>query len=102
MWRLYKVIFFHLNFQLKKKIVSNTKLRKIIVIFTIAFISRVVINNIFDTNVFTEYLSLISLSYYSCMAIFTYSGLWKLDLAMFSIKQPLLILENYIVLKINF
>ena len=43
----------------------------IIIIFTIGIISRILVNNYLDINVFTDYFSWISLGYYSCFSTFS-------------------------------
>lgn len=52
------------------KFFTRTNLSKIIVIFSVGIISRYFINEYFSVNVFTEYLSLISITYYSLFATF--------------------------------
>jgi hypothetical protein len=42
----------------------------VLVIFVVGFVSRVLINNFWDVNVFLDYLNSISLGYYGFMAIF--------------------------------
>lgn len=52
------------------KFFTRTNLSKIIVIFSVGIFSRYFINEYFSVNVFTEYLSLISITYYSIFATF--------------------------------
>lgn len=52
------------------KFFTRTNLSKIIVIFSVGILSRYFINEYFSVNVFTEYLSLISITYYSLFATF--------------------------------
>lgn len=58
-----------MKFLIKKIIFSNT-FKKILLIFIVGFISRILVNYIYDVNVFKEYTTSISLVYYSCMACF--------------------------------
>nr|QJQ35512.1 hypothetical protein [Fusarium begoniae] len=52
------------------KLFLPTNLSKIIVIFAAGLLSRYLINEYLDVNVFTEYLSLISITFYSLFATF--------------------------------
>jgi len=52
------------------KIFTKPNLNKVIIIFIVGFISRVFIVNIYNINVYFEYLSIISILYYSCMSFF--------------------------------
>lgn len=52
------------------KLLLPTNISKIIVIFTVGLLSRYLINEYLDVNVFTEYLSLISIAFYSVFATF--------------------------------
>jgi hypothetical protein len=52
------------------KIFTKANLNKIIIIFIVGFISRVFIVNIYNVNVYFEYLNIISILYYSCMSFF--------------------------------
>lgn len=51
-------------------IFNKINMTKVIIIFTIGFITRILINNIYGINVFLEYLNTISLIYYSLISIF--------------------------------
>lgn len=51
------------------RLLKPTNISKAIVIFVIGIISRYFINDYFNTNVFTEYLTFISISYYSFIAV---------------------------------
>jgi hypothetical protein len=42
----------------------------VLVIFVVGFVSRVLVNNFWDVNVFLDYLNSISLGYYGFMSIF--------------------------------
>jgi len=57
---------FGINNTIKKK---NEKVTKIVIIFTIGFILRWFINDLFHVNVFKHYTEYISIAYYSIMAI---------------------------------
>ena len=52
------------------KIFTKPNINKVIIIFIIGFISRVFIVNIYNINVYFEYLNIISILYYSCMSFF--------------------------------
>jgi hypothetical protein len=52
------------------KIFTKSNVSKVIIIFTVGFISRVFIGLYYDVNVFIEYYKTLSLVYYSIMAIF--------------------------------
>lgn len=53
------------------KFIKNINLCKVLLIFAVGFVSRCLINDVFDINVFIEYCNIVSLSYYSLMSIFT-------------------------------
>jgi hypothetical protein len=63
LYRLYKP-------DLLAKIFTRSNLSKVIILFTIGLISRILIGFYYDVNVFREYYESISLTYYSIMAIF--------------------------------
>lgn len=63
MIRLYFNLFF-------KSIFNIRTLYKILIIFTIGFISRYLVNNFFGVNVFIDFCSYISLIYYSLFSCF--------------------------------
>ena len=52
------------------KIFSRLNTIKILVIFVVGFVSRVLVNYFWDVNVFVDYLNSISLGYYGFMATF--------------------------------
>src|SRR5271155_1338403 len=52
------------------RIFTRSNLSKVIILFTIGLISRILIGFFYDVNVFREYYESISLIYYSVMAIF--------------------------------
>jgi hypothetical protein len=52
------------------KIFTKPNLNKVIIIFIVGFISIVFIVNIYNVNVYFEYLNIISIIYYSCMSCF--------------------------------
>ena len=69
------MFFFHIFFKKNKastriRIFNKTFLFKVLLIFVFSLASRSFINYVYDTNVFKEYTSLISLFYYSFLAFF--------------------------------
>jgi len=52
------------------KIFTRPNLNKVIIIFIVGFISRALIVNIYDVNVYSQYLDKISIMYYSCFSLF--------------------------------
>ena len=52
------------------RIFNRLNLSKVLVIFVVGFVSRVLVNYLWDVNVFVDYLNSISLGYYGFMAIF--------------------------------
>lgn len=52
------------------KLFTPVNFSKVIVIFSVGIISRLLINDYFDTNVFTEYLTYISITFYSVFSVF--------------------------------
>ena len=52
------------------KRMSKLNFIKILVIFVVGFISRILVNYLYGINVFVDYLNSISIGYYSLMAIF--------------------------------
>jgi hypothetical protein len=59
------------NFKERIKYVFNRlNFIKVLVIFMVGFVTRVLINYVYDINVFVDYLNSISLGYYGFMAIF--------------------------------
>ena len=56
--------------KLFEKFFSITNINKILIIFIVGFISRILINYIYKINVFTDYFSQISIMYYLSMSIF--------------------------------
>jgi hypothetical protein len=65
MKKLHKTLILFLN-----KLFTATNLSKILVIFTVGILSRYLINEYLNINVFTEYLSLVSITFYSIFATF--------------------------------
>jgi energy-converting hydrogenase Eha subunit C len=51
-------------------IFNKRNLVKILTIFIVGFISRVLVNHYFDINVFADCFSFVSTTYYLCMAAF--------------------------------
>jgi hypothetical protein len=60
---------FHLP-DLLERIFTKGNISKVLIIFTVGLISRIIIGIYYDVNVFIEYYKNISLIYYSLMAIF--------------------------------
>lgn len=59
------------NFKERIKYVFNRlNFSKVLVIFVVGFVTRVLINYVYDINVFVDYLNTISLTYYGMMSIF--------------------------------
>ena len=52
-------------------IFKNKTLQKTFIIFLVGLLSRIFINNLYEINVFKEYMNIISLIFYSYMAVFT-------------------------------
>ncbi len=50
--------------------INRLNLSKVLVIFVVGLVSRVLVNNFWDVNVFVDYLNSISLLYYGFMSIF--------------------------------
>lgn len=65
MKKLHKTLILFCN-----KLFTATNLSKILVIFTVGILSRYLINEYLNINVFTEYLSLVSITFYSIFATF--------------------------------
>jgi len=53
-----------------KRIFNPLNISKALIIFIFGLVSRILVNSIYDINVFTEYTETISLVYYSTMALF--------------------------------
>jgi len=53
-----------------RSVFNRLNLSKVLVIFMVGFVTRVLINDVYDINVFVDYLNTISLTYYGMMAIF--------------------------------
>lgn len=49
--------------------INRVTISKVIIIFTLGFVSRVLINNIYNVNVFVEYYHIISLFYYTVLSL---------------------------------
>lgn len=63
----------HISTKIKillNKLCTRVNLSKILTIFFVGFTSRYFINTYFHVNVFMDYLTLISLTYYSTFSIF--------------------------------
>lgn len=56
--------------KLFNKIFTRSNLNKIIIIFIVGFTSRMVVNCLYNVNVYYEYLKIISLLYYGLMSLF--------------------------------
>lgn len=52
------------------RIFNKSSLNKVIIIFIVGFISRILVNYVYDTNVYLDYLNIISFIYYVYMACF--------------------------------
>jgi hypothetical protein len=52
------------------RIFNRLNLSKVLVIFVVGFVSRVLVNYLWGVNVFVDYLNCISIGYYGFMAIF--------------------------------
>lgn len=65
MKKLFNIMKLFLN-----KFLTSTNLSKIIVIFIVGLMSRYLINEYLSVNVFTEYLSMVSITFYSFFATF--------------------------------
>lgn len=64
---IYKyVIKFYLTalFSLCKRIFTKSNVSKVLIIFTVGFVSRVIVSTYHDVNVFLEYYKSVSLIYY--------------------------------------
>lgn len=68
----------------------STRLKKILIIFGVGLISRVLVNYGLEINVFKDYINYISLFYYGFMACFvvyinelSYISLFKINLKVF-------------------
>lgn len=89
----------------------STTFRNIIIIFTVGLTSRILINYYLDVNVFKEYTSYISLSYFFSMASFTVfiNSLPSINWDVFNIrvvKESIRLLlfgnNNYMIVDDNF
>lgn len=54
-----------------RKLLNNFTLKRILLIFFVGLISRIIVNYVYDINVFKEYSDTVSLIYYGFMAGFT-------------------------------
>lgn len=52
------------------RIFTKSNLSKVIILFLVGFTSRFVINDMYNVNVFIEYLSTVSIIYYICISLF--------------------------------
>ena len=55
---------------LADRIFNRSNINKVFIIFIFGFVSRVLVNHIYDINVFREYTETISLVYYALMSLF--------------------------------
>jgi len=63
----------HLIFKIKSilaLVYTKANISKIIIIFSVGLLSRIIVNYIYSINVFTDYLNSISLIYFSFMSVF--------------------------------
>ena len=70
-------------FNLFYRIFTKSNLNKAIIIFTIGFISRILVNNIYGINVYLDYLNTISFIYYitfSLLIVFTHELITYFDI----------------------
>lgn len=58
--------------------------RRILIIFVVGFLSRSLVNMVFEINVFKDYMNCISLIYYGLMAVFT-SYVYELPCISFNV-----------------
>ena len=61
---------FNISKSFFKKVFTPVNLSKAIVIFLVGFMSRYLINDYLNVNVFTEYLTLVSITFYTVFAAF--------------------------------
>ena len=61
---------FNITTSFLRRVLTPTNVSKAIVIFLVGFFSRFLINNYLSVNVFTEYLTLVSITFYSVFAAF--------------------------------
>ena len=66
--KIIKIIYISIRFLAKNFTKSN--ISKILIIFTVGLITRILVSFYYDVNVFREYYESISIIYYSVMAIF--------------------------------
>jgi hypothetical protein len=78
-------------------IFNSITFRRIVVIFTVGLISRILVNLAFDINVFKEYTNLISLTYYGLIACFVgyLSDVPKISFNVFDIKWIANAIKSY-------
>lgn len=57
--------------RIMNKIFNSVALRRVLVIFVFGLVTRVLVNHVYDINVFKEYTNVISLTYYGFMAYFS-------------------------------
>ena len=67
--KILKIKFYYKD--LKDRLFNRQNLTKVFIIFIVGYTSRVLINNMYDINVFKDYTNLISYIYYIVMAFFT-------------------------------
>src|SRR2546423_12701142 len=68
-----------------RKFLNSVLFRRILVIFVVGFVSRCIINYVYDVNVFKEYTNVVSIMYYGFMTYFIYD-LPKISLNVFDFK----------------
>jgi hypothetical protein len=93
---LYKLKIVYLSIQNKLpiilgKIFTKSNLNKVIIIFIVGFISRIFIVNIYNVNVYYEYMNIISILYYTCMSFFIVVVHELVNYFEFNIIPPFLI-----------
>lgn len=54
---------------LKNRIFNKSNINKVLIIFVIGFISRILVNYIYGVNVFVDYLNIISCIYYILFSV---------------------------------
>src|SRR5277367_350256 len=72
---MYNKIKLFINTKLKftglfTKIFTKSNISKIIIIFIVGFVSRVLVGHFYGVNLYLEYLNTISITYYALFAIF--------------------------------
>ncbi len=62
--------FLNVVWLLFKRILNRSNRNKIILVFILGFVTRVFVNNVYNVNVFLDYLDQISLIYYLFFSLF--------------------------------